>query len=301
MIDNVFYCCLYIPDDGNMNYYSMLYNSLLTMEEFYDNSYDIVIFYNSPFDLKKYNHYDNDGNRYNLFERFPYAKFIETDYRKNGAKVGLDGMQLPFATFLKWYCLNHICNLGYNNVFYADCDVVYRDNLNILFQKYKPLYDEVYCLLEGERQHTKSVLGEPGFNGGQYLLSCKTIKDKPSFYFNCIENYTKLMHKAKKVLDEETFKWFMNIADQYAGQVSFRDYKINLLSFDQSDICYGLGLYEEIVKDNKLYINNIKPKILHYFGVNGFKFVPQELMTPQMKEQYKNYIKERLILNEVVG
>ena len=275
-----------------MNYYSMLYTSLLSLEKFYKDTYDIVIYYSSPFDLKKYNHYNN-SKKYNLFERFPYVKFIETDYRSNGEKVGLDGMHLPFAAFHKWYCLNHICNMGYQNVFFTDCDVIYHDDINILFNKYKPNFNEVYCLRESEQPNIIKVLDESGMNGGQHLINAKTIQKNPDFYYRCIYNYNQLIPKAKAVLDDYTFKCFMNLAEQYAAQVSFNDCGIKLIPFDCSDICYGEGLYEESIIENRLRIKNIKPKILHYFGINGFKFVPFELMTDEMKKQYNQYVVEK--------
>jgi hypothetical protein len=295
MKKNLLYYSLYIPENKNMDYYSMLYYSLYTLEQFKNNNFDIVVYYCSPFkNLKQYSHVDKNSVKYNLFDRFNYVHFIESDYNKNGIKVGANNFKLPFAAFHKWYCLHHACTHGHDAIFSIDCDVIYRTSIDYFFDKYKPTEKKLYCLKEGYSEPVVTVLGENGVCGGQHIIKTSTILNNPTLYSLAIKHYNLLDLKSKKLLPDEKYKWFINLAEQYAVQMAFNELDINMDVFDCSDICYGEGLFNEKIINNKIILENIKPNIFHYFGSNAFKVLPEQLQTNNMQEKYVNYIKNKL-------
>ena len=93
----------------------MLCYALETLENYKTDKFDVVVFYTIPdINLKKHKFLGN----YKIQKRFPWVKFLQSKYEDKDIHLH------------KWFNLKDVFALGYNNVFYLDCDIIFSKEKN---------------------------------------------------------------------------------------------------------------------------------------------------------------------------
>lgn len=279
MNKNVIYYSLNIPDINKTDYYSMLYHSLSTLKRYYDNEFDVVVFYKTPafkdFTFEQYTHL----NRYKIVEAFPFVKFIESDYSDTDWYM------------TKWYHFPKLFEMGYEKVFFLDCDTMFFDKPDYFFMKYSA--NEFWALQEGLYDTTRLVLGEEGINSGQVLISKKIYDKVPDFFNTLVKKRKKLIKKAeklckKKLLSSKELEGFKYFSEQYCAQMAFKDVGVPVSIFSTRDITYGgmsESTYRVTIRRNQVFIET-NVVILHYTSNWAYTVLPENLHTPSMREKY---------------
>lgn len=281
MNKNVLYYIINIPKINKIEYYSMLYHSLSSLKKYYKHDFDVVVFYKADcfegFTFEQYCHL----NKYKIVEAFPFVKFIESDYPDKD----------PWM--FKWYHFDKLFDMGYNKVFYIDCDVMYFDDIRYFFTKYTD--DAVWTLFGMICEITGPLLGQGGMASGQIMISKKQFDKIPNLYQEVLEERKKLIKKAKNLHKKGIYtvsqmESAIFFSEQYAGQMAFEKYKIPLDSFDLlRDIVYGSpesGIYNVHISRNQVFIETNRV-ILHYLNPYAYIILPENLHTPNMTEQYR--------------
>lgn len=276
MNKNALYYSIYLSNINQVDSYSMLYYSLQSIKNFYNNEFDIVVFYSTTdINFETYQHLE----KYNLIRDFPFVKFIESDYATKYSNVYMH----------KWYNFEKVFKLGYDKVFYLDCDVFFTRSISYLFMKYSD--HALIGLCEGYTKAIHDVLGRPGLPSGQIIVDKETFLKLDNLYEKILIKQNELIIKANKTLTELDANWFISLSEQYAAQMVFIDSKINIEFMDISDVCFGEGLFDIEIKNHEVYIVNImNTSVVHYFGKNGYLVCPKELHTENMKKLFNSNI-----------
>lgn len=270
---NVVYFSLFIPTIENPNYYSMLYHALETLQPFYKNQYDVVVFYSTPdADLKSYIHL----NSFNLITDFPWVKFIESDYHTFSSNIYMH----------KWYNLEKVFDLGYDRVFYLDCDIVFNKDPAYMFERYND--KTAWALYEGNDTLIYKFLGYPGVPSGQLIISRTLFEKCDNLYERVLLKQTELIERAQSELTETQAKWFVTLSEQYSAQAVMLDSDILIRPLSMFDVNFGVSAFEIELNDQVPIVKNGNSAITHYFGKNDYIFVPDKLKTPSMRFRSSN-------------
>lgn len=243
----------------------MLYWSLRTLSEFYHNEFDVIVFYDS--DIKDLKFENIHINNYNIINDFPFVKFIKLDFIS-----WHKDKEEPFKTQLipwmfKWFCLERVFNLGYENILYLDVDTVfYRDPIEI-FNSLNEKSPSVY-VNNGVRTHLlskRNVRDGLGINSGQFYLSNISISNFYNLYYKFrVELYNESSNQFDKYFSE-----------QWAGLLVFNQCKLNIKI-----------LPPELVKR----ANFIKTPCVFHYGHQkvAHKILPEYLHTKSIEKQIQN-------------
>lgn len=280
MNKNVIYYSLNIPKWHQIEYYSMLYHSLATLKKYYNNEFDVVVFYNTPaFENNSFEQYMH-LNRYKIIDAFPFVKFIKSDYKDKDWYM------------TKWYHFPKLFDMGYEKVFFLDCDTMFFDKPDFFFLKYSS--NSFWALQEGLHNTTKQVLGEEGINSGQVLISKKIYDKIPNFYKTLVNKRKQLIKKAEKLnknkkLSDTELDGFKYFSEQYCAQMAFKDVGVPIEIFDTKDITYGgarESTYRVVVRRDQVFIET-NVVILHYTSAWAYTVIPENLHTSNMTERYR--------------
>lgn len=279
---NALYFPLGIKRD-KMQYYCMLHYSLKTLHNYYDNQFDIVVTVSSPdFDIWK-----EDYMGFNLVKDYPNVKFIKSDYF-NAEQISKD------PVIQKWYDLEKVFELGYDLVFFLDCDTIFYKNVNYLFTKYNN--GNVWALHEGYNEQFVKVLNRNGIPSGQVMFPKNIFYSIPNFGQKIIDKQKELIKLAREKLDERNASWFETLSEQYSAQMVLADNGYYPDALHCTDVCFGRHLYEvEYSEDDILLKVSDNIAVIHYFGTMNWLFLPKEYLTENELQHRLSRIKQRNI------
>lgn len=291
MNKNVLYYTINIASTEKTEYYSMLYHSLATLKKYYKGDYDVVVFYKAPcfkdFTFEQYCHL----NKYKIVEAFPFVKFIESDYPDKDLWM------------TKWWHFAKLFEMGYDKVFYLDCDVMFFDDISYFFDRYDDY--SVWTIFGMACDITTPLIGKGGMASGQIMISKMMFDKIPNLYEEVIKQRKKLIAKAKKLNKEGKYTHHQMesaifFSEQYAGHMAFEKNKIPLDSFDLSEICFGgpdSGIYRVAIRRNQVFIETNRV-ILHYLNNFAYVVLPENLHTPNMTQNYKknSFFAEKMLV-----
>lgn len=301
MNDNCLYfsiCCL----NQNSIYYAMLYYALKTLDNLYDESFDVRVYYTFP-DFKKYK-YLKEYSIYNEFKnRFI---LIESSYDKEYIiEDNSNGINTPWMS--KWYNLGDLFNREYKKIFLIDSDVIFYKNPNYIFNKYdnKKIYG--LGLWDDTAKQVCPKLSPMG--SGQLLIPKKFHKDKNNFYKDVVKERIRLNQAAKKLLNKkeitlDKYNNFTFFNEQYCGQNMLTKNGKDFGGLDREDFTTPSGsnlesdnsVYNVSVKNNKVVIDNIKTSIVHYSAGHACFMLPEYLRNNELTECVENW---KLKINKV--
>jgi hypothetical protein len=272
------YFSLYCKDINTVDYYSQLYYALQTLEKYKPFDFDVVVFYSFPnFEMSSYMHLE----KYNFLIDFPWVKFYPSTFTKYSNDTQTH----------KWYNLKDVFELGYEQVFYIDCDVIFSKDPSYIFDKY-PKRTGIYHMKEGLDTLVAKILGQAGAASGQWIIDDNTFRMTNNL-FECIVNKRiELREKAQRLLDKKDYNWYCTLDEQYAGQMALVDQGIPSLTFYPTEVNWHC-VFDVKIKGNDIeFVDLGKTTILHYLGTNSHLAVPKYLRTPAMIEKIKQYTKD---------
>lgn len=277
---------LFIPNSNTTEYYRMMYYAMETLCRTSDNNrnFDIIIYYYAHgYDIKNYKHFE--GNE-NLFNDFPFIKFVEFPF---------DMTKSSDVYFFKWKCIDHLFkNFEYDKVFITDADLIFYGNPSYVFDKYSE--DYAHVLFEGSDKVVKEVLGRDGIAGGQLVLSKKLYDSKiKNIYHKISEERNILINKAKSILNNQDFLYFDKLSDQYSLMNCLLKSGVELMPIDGKDILYGILACNIEIKNEQIEIRS-NTNILHYLGPYAYLFLPDRLKNEQMRQKYREKIKQKPLI-----
>ena len=291
-------CCL----NQNSTYYAMLYYALKTLDNLYDESFDVRVYYTFP-DFKKYKYleeysiYNEFKNRFILIESTYDKKYtIETDP---------NGVNTPWMS--KWHNLENVFKYDYDKIFLIDSDVIFYKNPNYIFNKYdnKKIYG--YGLWDDTATQVCPTLSPMG--SGQLLIPKKFHKDANNFYKDVVKERIRLNKAAKKLLNKkeitlDKYNNFTFFNEQYCGQniltknsKDFGDLEVeDFTTPSRSNLESDNTVYDVSVKNNDIVIDNIKTCIVHYSAGHSCFMLPKYLRNNELIECAKNW---KLKINKI--
>lgn len=295
-----------ISDINSIPYYGMLYQALKTLMPFYTEKYDIVVFYdfNSVIDINTYKY----NNNFSLLE-FDKVKFIQSDYSKKYIITKVMP-RLHDAYISKWYNIGNLFSMGYEKVFFNDCDILFYKNIDYFFQKYN-LKNTVYGL--GAYDKVFSILYptiEP-FMSGQLIIDKTCDINWEAFYTNVIgirneqNNLSEKLYR-DNIISLEEKNAFQYFNEQYAPFIYMKksntflhleenDYHvINWRTLDKQNIRYKIS-----IKNNNIILNSIDASILHYCGTAAAWCLLPEYRQPYCDMIIKDRI--QIIEKQMIG
>ena len=308
---NCLYYSMFIDNEWDMKYYSMAYYSLKTLSEVYDGSFDVLVFY-YIYDNIDINHFKlND--KYNICTDFDFVKCVKTDYTNKYNVV----RKRPYkhdSYMSKWYHLQKALQMGYDKIFFLDCDSMFVRNPSDFFNKYEngklwtlscidPVNDILYPDIKN-------------MNSGQFIIDSKSIRNKKSLYNNIVKKRMYLSKKGRKLLeakkiDETMLEGYEYFNEQYCGQFTLMDIGLKYEELNYEEITHpadpviyridGKDInteewprYTINLKDTGSYISDIQEKIyvIHYSSGKSIFWVPYEMQTNQMRIEYSDFFKK---------
>jgi len=281
-VSKALYFSLYCKDKNNVDYYSMLYHALQTLEKHAPFDFEVVVFYSTPkFNFHTYNHL----GKFNLVKDFPWVNFYPSEFIKYSKD----------AQMHKWFNLKYVFQLGYERVFYLDCDVIFSKDPSHIFDEYPKTFG-IYHMLEGLDTPIAKVLGQAGAASGQWIIDNDTFQMANNLLNNLFDSIVikriELRKIAYKILDKKTADWYCTVDEQYAAQMTLKDKGIPSIAM-HADAVNWHDVFEVNIKDKDIeFIDLNNTRVLHYLGHNGYLAVPKYLHTLPMQNRLKAYIKE---------
>ncbi len=260
----------------------MLHHSLSTLtKQSTKLSFDVVVFMccdDKNFDLLNYNHLDN----FNLVKDFPNVKFFKSDYDETDAWMS------------KWYHMQKTFEIGYEKVFYIDCDTIFFDNPSPLFELES---GSMYCLLEVSSHVNDLILKQKGINSGHIVLDRKVYEKIFNFFPSLKIKRQQLIDQAKDlyelgIINKQEFQHFTYFSEQYCAQMCMKDNDIELKLLDSHQINWG-GSDRTIEYDHHGPVK-IYPRpgiVLHYTTAGAHMYLPFAYHTQYHKQQWEAYEK----------
>lgn len=255
----------------------MLHYSLTSLaQQISRPKFDIVVYLccnDETFDW--YSHYHL--NRFCLPKDFPGVKFIVSDYRSNDAYMS------------KWYHMQKVFELGYDQVFYLDCDTMFFADPSEFFSLESGY---VYCLFEIRKTANDILLNNHhGMNSGHILIDHTVFEKIPNFYNTLCKKRSQLNSQAQELYDrnqisESDLEEFCYFNEQYCAQMSFLEHKIDLRRFDPEKINWGAD-NRKLAYDSEgnVMVDPHPSVILHYTSAGAHMFLPYRYHTKYFKKQ----------------
>lgn len=286
MNNRCIFLSFYLPEgvDDYHRYVTQMFYSLTTLYECNPNpKFDVLLFLDCP------------NNIVDFFKtHFLNVKIIKFKHDHSFS-----------VTLPKWVCASKLFELGYKQAFMVDGDIVYRGNVDAIFDKYSEadyygIYER-FCSHRDNKlpkwfdQVNKSLLwytpnttkpysnlhGFDTINTGQVLFNHNALKALQE----CVEDVVsyletmQLTHKNNalqghygeddRLNPEPTLRLFVWMDEQYAGHQFLIKNNLTFQSFDYEDVFYT-------VEPHHFHLG----KVLHYIGVrNAQKVIPAKYWT----------------------
>jgi hypothetical protein len=298
MNKNALYFTIHIEKPFQMYYYGMLWYALKKLEPFYSGGYDVVVFYSFgdkgiSFETAKYN------NKFNMYEDFPWVKFIKSDYNEKYTIHKIHGdPHLADSYMTKWYNLHKIFDLGYEKVFYTDGDIIFFGDIGYYFEKYSQ--DKMWILHENVSELTEIMLGRQPMMSGQFMIHKNLFNKIDNFFEKALEKRKYLNEKAIQYLwdhkiTEQQYKDFIHFNEQYCAQLTFVDHDIEFEELQPEDYTthhrYG-SRFKLSVEDGVVKYLDVSTVVMHYSGAKSAMLLPPELHTPWLAEGHSYFLKK---------
>ena len=245
--------------------------------------FDIIVFYDSEnidFDTI------NMNNNY-IKKMFPNVNYIEKKWPES---INYSKIPTP-SYFYKWLCMEYmIHNTDYDNIAYFDCDVIFLDDVSVMFDKYKEVF---YGLYEGTSELMGKLIGtKNAMCSGQFFFKRELLLDIPIFFQKIMEKSKHLCDTINTTLDNhKDIPWIKTLMEQYAGHRVLMEYNILINPMHTSDIKFGSTTCDiEVLENDEIKIINSTTKIIHYTNNNAFIFVPKKYRNEDLNLLFKNNI-----------
>lgn len=275
---NVLLYSLFHRANSEGEFFSMLHYSLYTLKkQKIKSSFDVVVMMCSDdknFDLLNYNHL----NQFCLKNDFPEVKFILTDYNDN-----------PHMS--KWYHIQKTFELGYDKVFFLDCDTIFFDDPSEFFD-----YDmgSVYCLREMRNRVNDILLKQDGINSGHVVLDRIVFEKIPNFYKTIVNRRLVLNNNARYLLGSNNitkleYENFCFFNEQYCAQMCFVDRKIPIISLNVNKINWlppDIKINHGVNTVINVTLEPCPSIIFHYASCNAHIYLPQKYHTKYLSEKW---------------
>ena len=288
----------------------MAYWSLKTLSNFYDNSFDVILFYDSNvenFELEKVH-----INNFNMVKDFNFVKFIKLNYYEK-YKQKKDPFSYKDQNFFsnisniwmfKWFGLEKIFSLGYEKILFLDVDTVFYRNPAEIFSSlnekcvYVSLEQMFSSIISSNSKYiskispnkpanplllNRNINNGNGINGGQIFFSKVKMNNFFDLYYksrlDLNEDAKQLFQEGK--IDEIFYKYLTSFNEQWAPLLVFDFYKINVTKIPPI-----------LIKRGKIIDKT--PCVFHYEQIKyKHELIPEELHTPLIKEQRLKFMKEK--------
>jgi len=247
------------------NHHSMLYYALETLYKNIISDVEVIVFY----DIKDVN------EKYNLFKDFKKVNFINLNYK---IKEKYQRM------FYKWHCVDYLFqNLKYDCCLILDVDVIFYDDLSFIFNKYNDK-NIFYCCLENSPKEIKNIINNKNsINGGQILLSRNIYNKIKNIHDNLEKEKDKIENHINNNNYDYCYNWVIDdLIDQYALNNLLCNKNIEIQIFESKDISFGVDASYVNVLNNNIDIKS-RTKLLHYFSTFSYIFLPDNMLTNEMK------------------
>ena len=187
----------------------------------------------------------------------------------------------------KWFALEEIFKMDYQNVLYLDADTIFYKNPNIIFNFCIKNNEKIYVKFES-RTHpileNRKINQGHGINAGQLYISKFNFNKIKSFYDEYYNTRLSLSEEAKMLLlnneiDEQYYEKFTAFNEQHALIVLFSYYNIPTHHFPYHLISLKKEDYNKM--EQKLI-----PCVHHYEkDIFAHSILPQELYTKLIHKQ----------------
>lgn len=301
MNKNAIVFSLNVHNEHSKIYYAMLYQALKTLSKFYLGHYDVVVYYtftNQNYSFENFAYKD----KYNMYKEFgKFVKFIETDYDKRYDTTYVLGQKnLADPWMAKWYHMVKAIELGYDKIFYTDCDVLFYSDVGYLFHQYAD--DEIavlFCSANPLLLDTRPV------SSGQFVIHKNFFGDTATFFDKVLEKRKILndrgehLHSHGKISRDEVLNWYF-FNEQHCGQMVFEDNGANFVQFDEMDYVtpawsnidknHLRNMYTLQIVDNNIKIKNVLTSVIHYSLAHVQHMLPVDLLPEKFKAYRKTWI-----------
>jgi len=299
---NCIYFNLQINKKKSLEYYGYLYYALKTLlrHKKPSSKYDIVVFYTMPNNLDFKTYLFN--NKYNLYLDFPDVTFIESDYYNKYKSSNYNKLHSDWMS--KWYSLEKLYYLNYDNVLMIDLDVIFFKDPIYLFDKYinKNSSLNIITAVDSHDPVFEYLFKSDCYLSSILLFSFKGIGLPDNFYKKCIKERKSQNKKAKKAnlksfkFSKKEIKDFKFFNEQYSAQRVFEKHGYHYSVVDIFDIASHrnsstyLHLHtnepepENVTfelthdKNGAAHINNCESCIIHYSTALGPAYVPAKFL-----------------------
>lgn len=282
------YFSTYFNPIQDNRHYVMLYYALETLSAFHPFDFDVVVFCATPGknDIAEYNH----KGLYNIVRDFPWVKFYNSDYFERF------GYEQDAHFMHKWYHLKSVFDLGYEQVFYSDADVIFMKNPTFLFDVYDsetclymPKVSDKHAFKLIEDVYRYSADDRYGRSSSNWILHKKVFDTLPETYYDEVCDIRRqYVRDAEALFGEDAIKT-TPFSEQYAGTLLFLKYSRILDWKDGSHFAWG---EEGDLWDTDFTVDGVKTVkkdivMWHYTGGKAPIACRKDLLTDHMIEERK--------------
>ena len=273
----------------------MLYYALKTLDDLYDGSFDVRVYYTFP-DFKNYKHL----NEFSIYDKFNNIfNLIESSYdQEYKIETNPNGINTPWMS--KWYNLEDVLLQDYDKIFLIDSDIIFCKNPSYIFDTYSD--DKIYGLHEWNDAATKICPKLKPINSGGLIIPKKFHKNKKNFYSKVVKERKRLNSIAKNLLNkksisENEYYNFTFFNEQYCGQNILSKDGESFAGLERQDFTTPSGsnlecdspVYTVSFKNNDVVVSDIKTSIIHYSAGHACFMLPEYLRNNELKECVKNW------------
>lgn len=243
--------------------------------------FDIIIYY----DLGDYNF--SNIHKYDITKLYPNVIFASKILPTNAHHPIIPNP----SYYYKWLCIEDIVTYSsYNQIAYFDCDVIFLQDFNKLFDIYRYGFNGLF---EGYDEFKIGLIGTPhGMSSGQFIFERKLLLNITGLFRQVIKKgaiLCDIIDKSDKLARDKS--WFKALNEQYAGHRVLLDHKIPIRCISTEHVKYGPTTCDIIIDNQDVTIIKPTTEIIHYTNYNAFVFVPSRFRNEHLNEQFDRNIK----------
>ena len=221
------YFSLLVTKDSNIEYVRMLKKALSDLNKHHkkEYGYDVLVFTNLNIRFPEYKFVKVIKTDYT--DRYEVCDYYQTYNKENFNINQYLNRNLHSSWMHKWYALENVIKLGYDRIFFSDCDVVINGNLNRIFSLYDELENKNNFYFPEVFDETLDKYFHLNFaaNSGHFLLRPTKINEM-NIYEKIVEKRRDMdivmaSFFEKEKFSIETLEHFGFFNEQYCAQMYF--------------------------------------------------------------------------------